>query len=96
MATPSQPHRSALHGGLTGLALLALLSACGGGGSSSSMTPPAGNTDPVAAFDAPASIVAGSAARFDAAASSDADGDALTWRPRSSAARFSLARSYRS
>ncbi len=42
-------------------------------------SPPAGNADPVAAFSAPDSIVAGSAARFDAAASSDADGDALTY-----------------
>jgi PKD repeat protein len=37
------------------------------------------NADPVAAFTAPDSVVAGSAARFDAAASSDTDGDALTY-----------------
>ena len=60
------------------MAFAALLSACGGGGGSS-MTPPAGNSDPVAAFSAPDSVAAGSAARFDAAASSDADGDALTY-----------------
>jgi len=60
------------------MAFAAMLSACGGGGGSS-MTPPAGNADPVAAFNAPDSIVAGSAARFDAAASSDANGDALTY-----------------
>jgi len=78
MATLPQPHRPALHRSLAGLALLALLSACGGG-SGDSMTPAAGNADPVAAFSAPDSIAAGGAVRFDAAASSDADGDALTY-----------------
>ena len=78
MTTLPQPRPSLLHRGLASMALAAMLSACGGGGGSS-MTPPAGNADPVAAFNAPDSIAAGSAARFDAAASSDADGDALTY-----------------
>ena len=80
MVTIPQSHRPALRRALAGMALLALLSACGGGGGGDPMTPPpAGNADPVAAFSAPDSIAAGSAARFDAAASSDADGDTLTY-----------------
>jgi PKD repeat protein len=64
-----------------GLALIAVLGACGGGGGGGDdgMPAPAGNASPLAAFSAPDSVVAGSAARFDAAASSDADGDALTY-----------------
>ena len=68
MTTLPQPRRSVLHRmprqhGVRGHAERAAAAEAG------SMTPPASNADPVAAFNAPDSIVAGSAARFDAAAS---------------------------
>lgn len=65
-----------------------LLVACGGGGGSTptppapnppAPPPPAGNQDPVASFTAPATLVAGGTAAFDASASRDPEGGALTY-----------------
>jgi hypothetical protein len=55
------------------------LAGCGGGGSGTA--PPAAtvNTPPVAEFTSASSVVAGTPLALDASASSDADGDALTY-----------------
>jgi len=59
--------------------IAAALSACGGGGGGGdgNAAPPA-NNPPQAAFSAAGNAAAGDAVAFDASASSDADGDALT------------------
>jgi PKD repeat protein len=58
--------------------LAAVLGACGGGDDGAS--PPAvTNANPLAAFSAPDGVAAGSAATFDAGASTDADGDPLVY-----------------
>lgn len=63
--------------------VLAMLSACGGGGDSSSpgeiVTPPVANAVPLAQAGAVQNIVAGSIVTLDGSASSDANGDALTY-----------------
>jgi len=61
--------------------VVALLGACGGGGDDSAPAAPAptGNQAPTAQFAAAASAQAGQAIAFDGAASSDPDGDALSF-----------------
>jgi PKD repeat protein len=62
---------------LLGCWLAAALAACGGHGSGGGV-PPANNA-PQAAFSAAGAVTAGDALAFDASASSDVDGDALTF-----------------
>jgi PKD repeat protein len=62
---------------LIGSLVAAVLVACGGGGGGGA-TPPA-NSTPQAAFNAGDTVAAGDALAFDAAASSDADGDPLNF-----------------
>lgn len=86
----SQTHRVAARAGLGVLLALAALAGCGGGSGGGAPAepppaapvpppPPAANQPPAALFTAPAAAVAGSAALFDGRASTDADGDALTF-----------------
>jgi PKD repeat protein len=74
-----RPARSLLQARALAATLSAALAGCDGGDPVVEPPPPAGNTAPVAAFAAPAAVAAGAPAALDAAASSDADGDALTY-----------------
>jgi hypothetical protein len=90
-AMHAQPHTQLLRRSCALLALIAL-AACGdGGGGEPSADPPAtppvappvgppANRDPVAAFTAPGSAAADASVPLDASASTDADGDTLTYR----------------
>lgn len=60
-------------------AILIALGGCGGGDGGAAFPPAAANTPPVAAFTSAASVVAGEPMAFDASATGDADGDALTY-----------------
>jgi len=90
-----------LRAGLAMLLPVLVLAACGGGGSSGSGEPPVANTPPVAQAGPAQSVTAGAVVTLDGSASTDANGDPLTYswtlttRPSGSAAVLSSATAVR-